>query len=238
MAVYLSPIGGAGAQFFDNSGAPLSGGKLYTYAAGTTTPQTTYTTSTGNIAHSNPIILDGSGRVPAGGEVWLDISKTYKFVIKNSTDVLIGTYDNITGGVNLFVFDVNNFTGDGSSLVFTLTAAPYNENVTFVYINGVYQNKNTYSVSGTNLMFTAAPPVTSSIEVMYVQNVKDVGLNDFTGDGTTVAFTLTSPPYSENSTFVFINGVYQQKNTYTVVGTTLTFATAPPKTSVIEVIYT
>jgi len=56
MAVNLSPVGGVAQQFFSNNGVPLSGGLLYTYAAGTTTPQTTYTTSAGNIAHTNPII--------------------------------------------------------------------------------------------------------------------------------------------------------------------------------------
>jgi len=45
MSVSLSPIGGAGAQFFDNNGTPLSGGKLYAYEAGTTTPKTTYTSA-------------------------------------------------------------------------------------------------------------------------------------------------------------------------------------------------
>ena len=43
MAVNLSPVGGVAAQFFDNSGNVLTGGKLYTYAAGTTTPAATTT---------------------------------------------------------------------------------------------------------------------------------------------------------------------------------------------------
>lgn len=165
MVVYLSPIGGAGAQFFDNDGNVLSGGKIYTYAAGSSTPQATYTTFQGTIAHSNPIILDSAGRVSGGGEIWLT-SQPYKFIIKTSTDVLISTYDNIIGeGVSSFT--PQNFTGDGTTVAFTLTNAPYSENSTFVYINGVYQQKNTYSVSGTTLTFSQAPPVTSSIEVMY-----------------------------------------------------------------------
>jgi hypothetical protein len=96
MAVNLSPAGGVAAQFFDNSGNPLSGGKIYTYAAGTTTNQATYTSSSGSTAHTNPIILDSAGRVP-GGEIWLTDQVSYKFVIRTSTDVLIGTYDNIIG---------------------------------------------------------------------------------------------------------------------------------------------
>ena len=96
MAVFLSPVGGVAAQFFTNNGVPLSGGKLYTYAAGTTTPAATYTSSSGVTAHANPIVLDSGGRVP-GGEVWLTQNAIYKFLVKDSNDVLIGTYDNVSG---------------------------------------------------------------------------------------------------------------------------------------------
>lgn len=96
MSVFISPVGGAGAQFFDNNGVPLSGGKLYTYAAGTTTPQTTYTSSSGAVAHSNPIVLDAAGRVPGSSEIWLSSGVSYKFVLKTSTDVLLATWDNVS----------------------------------------------------------------------------------------------------------------------------------------------
>jgi len=164
MAVFLSPVGGAAAQFFTNSGVPLTGGKLYTYAAGTTTPQTAYTSSSGVTAHTNPIILDSAGRVP-GGEIWLS-APPYKFVLNTSTDVLIATYDNILG-LGAAQYQVQNFTGTGSQTVFTLSTASLGENFTFVYINGVYQQKDSYTVSGTTLTFSTAPPLTSSIEVMY-----------------------------------------------------------------------
>ena len=110
MAVFLSPVGGAAAQFFTNSGVILSGGKLYTYAAGTTTPQVTYTSSSGVTAHTNPIILDSAGRVP-GGEIWIN-SPPYKFVLNTSADVLIATYDNITG-LGAAAYQVQNFTAQG-----------------------------------------------------------------------------------------------------------------------------
>lgn len=103
--VNLAPTFGVGWQALDNSGAVLTGGKLYTYAAGTTTPAATYTTSTGNVAHANPIILDSAGRVQSGGEIWLADGVAYKFVLKTSTDTLIATYDNITGiNSNAFAF--------------------------------------------------------------------------------------------------------------------------------------
>jgi hypothetical protein len=96
MTVNLSALGGAGAQFFDANGDPLSGGKLYSYAAGTTTPQTTYTTAAGDTAHTNPIVLNSAGRVP-NGEIWITAGLNYKFVLESSAGVLIATYDNITG---------------------------------------------------------------------------------------------------------------------------------------------
>lgn len=83
-------------QFFDANGAPLAGGKLYTYAAGTTTPQTTYTDSTGVSANTNPIILDSRGEA----SVWLD-TPLYKMALYDSTNVLIWTVDNIGGFATL-----------------------------------------------------------------------------------------------------------------------------------------
>jgi microcystin-dependent protein len=58
----------------------------------------------------------------------------------------------------------------------------------------------------------------------------------FTGTGSQTVFTLTTAPLSAANTQVFISGVYQNKNTYTVIGTTLTFSTAPPSSTLIEVI--
>jgi hypothetical protein len=94
MAVNLSPIGN-GQQFFDNTGLPLNGGLIYTYQAGSTTPLATYTDVNGTIANTNPIVLDSSGRTPA--EVWLTYGFNYKFVLKTSAAVTLGTYDNLYG---------------------------------------------------------------------------------------------------------------------------------------------
>ena len=164
MTVSISLFAGIGAQFFTDDGVPLAGGLIYSYAAGTTTPKTTYTSSAGNIAHTNPIILNSAGRVP-GGEIWLTLGG-YKFILATSTNVTIATYDNvfsIAGDFNL----VANFTGTGVQTVFALPLAPVNENSTQIYINGVYQNKDTYSVTNATITFSEAPPVTSKIEVVY-----------------------------------------------------------------------
>ena len=95
MTVYLSAFAGAGSQFFTDDGAVLSGGKIYTYAAGTTTPTTTYTSSSGTATNPNPIVLDSGGRLPE--DLWLTQGVTYRFVLTDSTDVQIGEYDDIPG---------------------------------------------------------------------------------------------------------------------------------------------
>lgn len=95
MSVNLSPLGGAGWQFFNDNGVPLVGGLLYTYLAGTTTPAATYTSSTGLTANSNPIVLNAAGRPPY--EIWLDGINSYKLVLKTSAGVQIWVMDNITG---------------------------------------------------------------------------------------------------------------------------------------------
>ena len=113
MSVYLSGLAGAGWQFFDNSGNPLAGGLLYTYAAGTSTPQTTYTSSTGLVAQANPIILDAAGRV--SNEIWLTAGVSYKFVLKDSSAVQIGVWDNIAGIVSAASV-VSSFSGGTTGL--------------------------------------------------------------------------------------------------------------------------
>jgi hypothetical protein len=95
MSVNLSPLGGAGWQFFNDNGDPLAGGLLYSYAAGTTTPQTTYTTAAGNIANANPVQLNSVGR--PSNEIWLTPSLAYKFVLKDSTGNQIWSMDDIEG---------------------------------------------------------------------------------------------------------------------------------------------
>lgn len=61
-------------------------------------------------------------------------------------------------------FTVDSFTGTGSQVNFTLSTTPISKNHTLVFIDGVYQGKAGYSVSGTTLTFSAAPPLNSAIE--------------------------------------------------------------------------
>ena len=117
----LSAFAGAGAQFFDDNGTPLVGGKLYSYAAGTTTLLTTYTTSAGTVANTNPIILNAGGRTP--NEIWQATGVLLKFVLYTSTDELIGTYDGIPSINDPFGINSQLSSVAGTNVI-TTTANP------------------------------------------------------------------------------------------------------------------
>jgi hypothetical protein len=143
MAVNLSPVYGVAGQLFNDNGDPLAGGKIYTYLAGTTTPAATYTSSTGAVAHSNPIVLDGAGRVPSG-EIWLTDGISYKFVVEDSASALIGTYDSLVGINSNFVNFTNEQeiqTATAGQTVFNLTTMQYQPgtNSLSVFVDGVNQ---------------------------------------------------------------------------------------------------
>jgi hypothetical protein len=139
-------------QFFDANGAPLAGGLLYTYEAGSTTPLATYTDSTGVSANTNPIVLDSRGEA----NVWLE-GAIYKFALYTSVGVLIWTVDNINGSTF-----ASNAVGDGTTTAFSVV-----NGFTAIYINGVYQNRNTYTVTSGTVTFSQAPPLNAIIEVVY-----------------------------------------------------------------------
>jgi hypothetical protein len=95
MAVVLAPVGDARPQFFTDAGAVLSGGKLYFYAAGTSTLQSTYTDSTGGVANANPVVLDSDGRAPNG--IWFTQGLAYKIVAQDSSGNTLWTEDQLRG---------------------------------------------------------------------------------------------------------------------------------------------
>ncbi len=72
----------------------------------------------------------------------------------------------IAGGGGGVAPSIDTMTGDGSDTTLALTNAPVNENATFVTIDGVTQHKSTYSVSGTTLTFSTAPPTGSAVEAI------------------------------------------------------------------------
>jgi hypothetical protein len=150
MAVNLSPLGGAGWQFFDNNGIPLSGGLIYTYSAGTNTPLATYTTVQGNIANTNPVVLDSAGRPP--NEIWLSLVP-YKFVLKTSTGITIWTMDNINGVPSPGI--ESTATATQGQTVFSGLNYTVGTNTLSVFVNGSKQivTLNYNETSSTSITF-------------------------------------------------------------------------------------
>lgn len=181
MASYtLSPIGGAGSQFFDNSGNVLSGGKLYTYLAGTTTPASTYTTPAGITANSNPIVFNSAGR-PAN-EIWLAAIYVYKFVLKDANDVLIATYDNIPGlpqppivnDASSISYEPNILVNAGSFVVGKTYMIASLGNTDFTAVGAVYNS--------TGIIFTATG-VGSGTGTAYVSTTVQTRLRAYEANG-------------------------------------------------------
>lgn len=88
MSAHLAPV--FKQKFTDSNGYPLSGGKLYSYEAGTSTPLATYNSRAGNVANDNPVILDSNGEA----DIWLGPG-AYKIILHDANDVLQYSVDGI-----------------------------------------------------------------------------------------------------------------------------------------------
>lgn len=129
-AVSISPVFNA-VQFFDNDGTPLNGGKIFSYVAGSTsTQQITYTTAFGDVANSNPIVLDSAGRCATG--IWLIDGAEYNLVLtKPDGTTVLESHDNIIGVV------ASVPSGGLSNAIWTVTPeVPVNVSPTRFYISG------------------------------------------------------------------------------------------------------
>ena len=123
----------------------------------------------------------------------------------------------------------DTLSGVSGTQSYNLSQSIADENNTYVFIDGVYQSKTTYSMSGTTLTFGYQPPVgTNNIEVIHytsAPSVSDVGVlqvDTFDGANYSSNLTLSIAPENKQHTNVFINGVYQEKSTYTLSGNALT----------------
>ena len=139
------------------------------------------------------------------------------------------------------VFTTDLFTASGSQNAYTLSVAPTSENEIMAFVEGVYQNKNSYAISGTTLTFDAGIVSGQEVVVHHV-GAGVVGvtptINTFTGNGTAHSYTLGVTPPNENYLQVFWDGVYQNHDQYTVSGTTLAFGSGnvPANGTAIEVV--
>jgi len=245
MSVLLTP---PYLQFEDENGVPLAGGKVFTYAAGTTTPKATYTDSSASQQLPNPIILDAAGRAT----IW--IQGAYKIVVQDAAGVTIRTTDNITSFTVAAAASPSyfqSFSGNGAQTTFTLSQPMGTDpNALMIFVNNSPSVTNTpffQALANTTIQtaFTVSQDLGTDPNAITVFKATSATtwniarpVTDYTINGTTL--TLTAPIATAYSpgVLVFKNPVLndtttgvglqiQNPSSYTINGTTLTFSTAP-----------
>jgi hypothetical protein len=149
--------------FAGADGQPLEDGYIWIGTAGLPpigNAINVYWDASQTLAAAQPIRTQGGYPVNNGTPSRLFVGSDYSIQVqdKNGSVVYTSLLDNLysSGGAGSIV---TNATGDGVQLIFAVSFIP-----SAIYINGVYQNQNTYSVAGGNVTFTQAPPLTSVIE--------------------------------------------------------------------------
>jgi hypothetical protein len=176
-------------QFFDANGNPLVGGKLYSYAAGTTTPLATYTGNTTTTANTNPVILNSRGE--AG--VWLS-SSYYKLKLTDSNDVEIWTVDNVGGFATM---------ADLTAAIAALTAS--------------LASSSGSSMIGFIQAGTSAVATTAQTKMRETISVKDFGaVGDDAADDTTKIQAAINYANTVGGDVYFPPGVYRITNGLTI----------------------
>lgn len=149
--------------FADIDGQPLEDGYINIGAASLnpiTNPIDVYWDSGLTITAAQPIRTSGGYPVYQGTPARFYVYVDYSIQVKDKKGTVV--YTSLSGNANNGGSIVENATGTGSQLVFTVSTFPIS-----IYINGVYQNQNTYSFANGSVTFSQAPPVTSIIEFVF-----------------------------------------------------------------------
>jgi hypothetical protein len=121
------------------------------------------------------------------------------------------------------------YTGNGSTTSFNLTTTPASEAAVIACIDGVVQSSTAFTLSGTNIVFSPAPPNGAVIFCKVLEdNAAAVTEDFFTGDGSTITYNLGEVPFAPTSVLAVVGGVLQSSASYTLTGNLLTFTAAPP----------
>ena len=168
-------------------------------------------------------VYDSSGDIGSSGQVLSSTGSGINWIDANSAASVV--YQ-------------DGFTGNGSTTAFTLANSIDNENKTQVYIDGVYQHKDNYSLSGTTLTFSTAPPNSSDIEVisfstvssaddiLYDTDFGSAGLMTTNGSGVYSITTNNSSNWNTAYTYSQVGHLPLAGGTLTggLTGTTATFS--------------
>ena len=198
MSAYLAPAFAVGYQGLTNQAGVLAGGLLYTYYAGSTSPQNTWTDSTQAVANSNPIVLNSAGR--PSSEIWLQGGSTYKFVLCDSNNNQLGVWDNVAG--------MNDANYAGFSEWVAYGSAPS------------YVSATSFSVSGnqTGLLTVGRRVQYFLLGATAYGTISAVSYNSGTGN-TTVSITPDSTNLN-NTLYAFSYGFMSSVNTSLPITTT------------------
>lgn len=176
MGVQLSP--NPVMRFYDNNNFPLAGGQLWTYQAGTTTPQVTYTDSTGGTPNPNPVVMNARGEA----NVWMLPTQSYKLVLKDASGNTIWTVDNVTAPAPVAVGNMTDEKGSNGQPGFSAANGDFTPGTTtsltlsnnygsasnlWVAFDAAEQGADTFSLTGTTLTFNA--PIPSGTNKVYVK---------------------------------------------------------------------
>lgn len=225
MALFLSPIGNE--QQMDANGDPLNAGKIYSYLAGSTTSTATYTDNTGATAQANPIILNSLG-LPSS-PIWLTGGITYKFIIKDSTDVTLRTVDNISG-INDTTATQTEWVGSGfvPTFISTVSFTVPGDQTGTLQIGRRLQTQNTAGTIYSRITNSVFGGAVTTVTVVNDSGVLDSGLSS-------VAYGLAAPisPSLPNSVAVrdtmgITTAMQSQEGiAYTTAGTSTAYTLTP-----------
>lgn len=190
----LTQVTGPYPIFTDLDGTPLDDGYLYIGAINQDPEQNpiqVFWDANLTIPATQPIRTSNGYAYRNGTPALLYTAGEFSITIRNKREEFV-LYSPVGYGFDPAAVSAsvvkNDFIGDGVEVDFTLSSAPSTILATNVFINGVYQEKDSYGLSGNVITFSIAPPLSSSIEIM----TNETGIIN-AGNATAISYTLTAP---------------------------------------------
>lgn len=190
----LTQVTGPYPIFTDLDGSPLDDGYLYIGAINEdpeTNPIQVFWDSDLTIPATQPIRTNSGYAWRNGTPALLYTAGEFSITIRNKRQEFV-LYSPVGYGFDPAAVSAsvvkNDFIGDGVEVNFTLSSAPSTKLATNIFINGVYQEKDSYSLAGNVITFSIAPPISSSIEIL----TNETGVIN-SGNATAISYTLTAP---------------------------------------------
>jgi polygalacturonase len=190
----LTQVTGPYPIFTDLDGTPLDDGYLYIGAINDdpeTNPIQVFFDANLTIPATQPIRTSNGYAYRNGTPALLYTGGEFSITIRNKRNEFV-LYSPVGYGFDPAAVSAsvvkNDFIGDGVTVAFVLSASPSTILATNIFINGVYQEKDSYTLSGNTITFSIAPPLSSSIEIL----TNETGVIN-SGNANDISYTLTAP---------------------------------------------